>query len=47
MPDLEEAAVKQSGATYVDVDQLAERLALLQQLWPDLRERVEAQLIPA
>lgn len=47
MPELEEAAVKQSGAKYVDVDQLAERLELLQQLWPELRERVEAQLVPA
>lgn len=47
MPELEEAAVKQSGAKYIDVDQLAERLELLQQLWPELRERVQAQLIPA
>ncbi len=47
MPELEEAAVKQSGAKYVDAEHLAERLALLQKLWPDLRERVEEQLIPA
>ncbi len=47
MPELEEAAVKQSGAKYIDADQLAERLKLLQKLWPDLRERVEEQLMPA
>ncbi len=47
MPELEETAVKQSGAKYINADQLAERLELLQKLWPDLRERVEEQLMPA
>jgi glycerol-1-phosphate dehydrogenase [NAD(P)+] len=44
---LDEAAVKETLAKYIDADQLAQRLALLRERWPALRERVGEQLIPA
>ena len=46
-PPLEDPAVKQSLAKYVDADALGERLELLGGLWPDLRERLREQLMPA
>lgn len=46
-PPLEDPAVKQSLAKYVDKDALGERLELLREVWPELREKVKEQLIPA
>jgi glycerol-1-phosphate dehydrogenase [NAD(P)+] len=46
-PGLDEAAVTESLAKYVDADALARRLALLRERWPELRERLAAQLLPA
>ena len=46
-PDLEEGAVEQTLAKYVSADELAERLELLQKVWPELREKVREQLLPA
>lgn len=46
-PGLDEAAVAESKAKYVSADQLAERLALLREQWPALRERLQQQLMPA
>jgi glycerol-1-phosphate dehydrogenase [NAD(P)+] len=47
MDELEEAAVKQSGAKYVDADGLRARLELLTREWPGLRGRLELQLLSA
>ena len=46
-PDLEEGAVEQTLAKYVSAEELAERLELLQRVWPELREKVREQLLPA
>jgi glycerol-1-phosphate dehydrogenase [NAD(P)+] len=46
-PELEEGAVEQTLAKYISADELAERLRLLQEVWPDLREKVREQLMPA
>ena len=46
-PGLDEAAVEQSLAKYVDADELSERLNLLREKWPGLRERLTEQLMPA
>jgi glycerol-1-phosphate dehydrogenase [NAD(P)+] len=46
-PDLEEGAVEQTLAKYISAEELAERLGLLQRAWPDLREKVREQLLPA
>jgi glycerol-1-phosphate dehydrogenase [NAD(P)+] len=46
-PGLDEAAVKETLAKYIDADQLAQRLALLRERWPALRQRLKEQLIPA
>ena len=46
-PGLEEYAVDESRAKYVSADQLRERLELIGELWPGLRERLEGQLMPA
>jgi glycerol-1-phosphate dehydrogenase [NAD(P)+] len=46
-PPLEEAAVEQSLSKYVSADELAERLKLLREIWPGLREKVVEQLMPA
>lgn len=46
-PGLAEASVEQSRAKYVDADGLAERLKLLRSIWPDLREKLAVQLMPA
>jgi glycerol-1-phosphate dehydrogenase [NAD(P)+] len=46
-PDLEEGAVEQTLAKYISVDELAERLELLREVWPGLRAKVREQLRPA
>jgi len=46
-PLLEDPAVKQSLAKYVDADALGERLELLGKLWPDLSKKLREQLMPA
>ena len=46
-PGLDEAAVEQSLAKYISADELAERLKLLSEIWPALREKVVEQLMPA
>jgi glycerol-1-phosphate dehydrogenase [NAD(P)+] len=46
-PPVEEAAVRETHAKYIDHDTLARRLTLLGERWPDLRERLRHQLIPA
>jgi glycerol-1-phosphate dehydrogenase [NAD(P)+] len=46
-PELEEGAVEQTLAKYISADELAERLRLLQEVWPELREKVREQLMPA
>ena len=47
IPGIEEYAVEESRAKYVDAEELRERLELLGGLWPELRGRLEAQLMPA
>lgn len=44
---LEDAAVKETEAKYIDADALRERLELLREVWPNLRGKVEKQLMPA
>jgi glycerol-1-phosphate dehydrogenase [NAD(P)+] len=46
-PGLDQAALAQSRDKYVDADQLAQRLALLRERWPALRERIQEQLLTA
>ncbi len=46
-PPLEDPAVKQSLAKYIDADALGERLELLGELWPDLSKKLREQLMPA
>jgi glycerol-1-phosphate dehydrogenase [NAD(P)+] len=46
-PGLDEAAVEETRAKYVDAGALRERLTLLRARWPSLRERLERQLLPA
>lgn len=46
-PGLDEAAVAESLAKHPDADALEQRLTLLAERWPTLRERLEAQLLPA
>jgi glycerol-1-phosphate dehydrogenase [NAD(P)+] len=46
-PGLDEAAVKESLAKHIDADALGERLTKLAQVWPDLKDRLQAQLLPA
>ena len=47
IPELAENAVEESLAKYLDANQLRQRLLLLQALWPMMRERVQAQMLPA
>ncbi|WP_119071034.1 sn-glycerol-1-phosphate dehydrogenase [Rubrobacter indicoceani] len=47
VPGLDEYAVEESRAKHVDAEALRERLELLGGLWPDLWERLRAQLMPA
>jgi glycerol-1-phosphate dehydrogenase [NAD(P)+] len=46
-PGLDEAAVGETRAKHVDDDILRARLTLLRARWPDLRERLAEQLLPA
>ena len=46
-PDLEEGAVEQSLGKYISSDELAGRLELLQERWPEMRERLTEQLLSA
>ena len=46
-PELEEGAVEQTLAKYISADELADRLELLREVWPGLREKVREQLMPA
>jgi glycerol-1-phosphate dehydrogenase [NAD(P)+] len=46
-PELEEGAVEQTLAKYISADELAERLGLLREVWPELREKISEQLMPA
>jgi len=46
-PGLDEAAVEETRAKDVDAGALRERLTLLRSRWPDLRERLAEQLLPA
>ena len=44
---LEDASVDQTLAKYVTADELAKQLELLQQRWPELREKLTGQLLSA
>lgn len=46
-PGLDKAAVTESLEKYIGADELAARLTLLRERWPELRERVAEQLLPA
>jgi glycerol-1-phosphate dehydrogenase [NAD(P)+] len=46
-PQLADNAVSETLAKYVDADGLRRRLERLQTVWPDVRSRIEAQLMPA
>ena len=46
-PQLAENAVSETLAKYIDADELRQRLERLQAVWPSVRERIEAQLLPA
>jgi glycerol-1-phosphate dehydrogenase [NAD(P)+] len=46
-PHLERGAVEQTLAKYISADELAQRLELLRDVWPGLREKVRVQLMPA
>ena len=47
LPELAENAVDESLAKYIDARQLRERLEVLRERWPTLREQLRAQLLPA
>jgi glycerol-1-phosphate dehydrogenase [NAD(P)+] len=44
-PGLDEAAVRESRAKYIDADALRDRLELLRERWPTLRERLAEQIL--
>ena len=46
-PPLEDPAVKQALAKYLNKDELGERLELIREVWPELREKVKDQLMSA
>ncbi len=46
-PGLDEAAETETLAKYVTAEDLMPRLELLRRLWPELRDRLHAQLLPA
>jgi glycerol-1-phosphate dehydrogenase [NAD(P)+] len=46
-PELEEGAVEQTLAKYINAGELARRLELLREVWPGLREKLREQLMPA
>lgn len=45
--DLAEQAIVQSKAKYVEAGELNQRLQLLKTIWPDLKKKLEAQLLGA
>jgi glycerol-1-phosphate dehydrogenase [NAD(P)+] len=47
IPQLAENAVEETLAKYITPDQLRARLRLIQARWPEIRERLRAQLLPA
>lgn len=47
IPELAENAVEESLAKYIDVDRLRQRLTLISERWPAIREKLQAQLMPA
>ncbi|HSH78203.1 MAG TPA: sn-glycerol-1-phosphate dehydrogenase [Herpetosiphonaceae bacterium] len=47
IPQLAENAVEESLAKYIDAGQLHQRLTLLRERWPTIRERLQAQLMTA
>ncbi|MBA3943001.1 MAG: sn-glycerol-1-phosphate dehydrogenase [Herpetosiphonaceae bacterium] len=47
IPQLADNAVEESLAKYITVDQLRQRLHLLQERWPALRPKLQAQLMTA
>jgi glycerol-1-phosphate dehydrogenase [NAD(P)+] len=46
-PGLDEAAVAETLAKYLDADELGKRLELLAERWPELRKRLKDQLLAA
>jgi glycerol-1-phosphate dehydrogenase [NAD(P)+] len=46
-PELERGAVEQTLAKYISAGDLAQRLELLREVWPGLREKVRVQLMSA
>jgi len=46
-PPLEDPTVKQALAKHLSVNELDERLKTIQQVWPELREKVREQLMSA
>ena len=44
---LEDAAVNETKAKYIDADELRQRLELLRERWPELREKLTEQLMSA
>lgn len=47
VPIMADKAVEESLAKYVDAAQIGQRMAALQERWPELRERLAAQLMTA
>jgi glycerol-1-phosphate dehydrogenase [NAD(P)+] len=47
IPQLAENAVEESLAKYVDAGQLRQRLILIRERWPQIREKLQAQLMSA
>ena len=47
IPQLAENAVDESLAKYITAEQLRERLQMIQERWPQIRERLETQLMTA
>jgi glycerol-1-phosphate dehydrogenase [NAD(P)+] len=47
LPHLQELAASEVGAKYVPADAIGERIERLRAQWPDLRQRLAAQLLPA
>ena len=46
-PELEDGAVEQTLAKYIGAGELVQRLQLLGEVWPEVRGKVRAQLMPA
>ncbi len=44
---LEDAAVNETQAKYIDADQLRQKLELLSEVWPELRDKLTEQLMSA